>query len=184
MKKIIYSILSLAMVALASCSKDEPGGTNMQEMAGQWYVTMDGVDANGNIIMEDPLGNGRFLVLTFNTTNDDSDLMWVSDIENLYWTYYYYDIPSDFQTLVKVDKASMTFGNTDWSDNINYNGEQMLVTNGKIVKNGTTTPSGMPADYIWFEVKYSDQVMMDLMDGEVDHFSFSGYRYTGFVADE
>ncbi|MCC8119672.1 MAG: hypothetical protein LIP09_13130 [Bacteroidales bacterium] len=171
MKKIIYTIFSLAMVAMVSCSKDEIGGTNMQEMAGQWYVTMDGAYDDGSV-WEDPYDYGPFLVFTFNTTQDSETEMWVSD-EGNFW---------EFQGLVKVDKNSMTFGNSDWTENIAYDDCQMLITDGKIMKGAATTPSGMPADSIVFYVLFSDDDYAAA--GYWDRMRFSGYRYTGFVADE
>ena len=51
MKKIAYFICSLLVgVALTSCEKDEIGGTETEATAGQWYVTLDGADENGNVI--------------------------------------------------------------------------------------------------------------------------------------
>ena len=48
MKKTLYSILMLmvVLVAFTSCEKEEIENTATVEMAGDWYVTVDAVDAD------------------------------------------------------------------------------------------------------------------------------------------
>ena len=53
MKKVLYAILALATLTLASCEKDPIGGTATEKMAGQWYVQVQGVDAAGTVLYED-----------------------------------------------------------------------------------------------------------------------------------
>ena len=59
MKKYI----SLAFMAIAltfgftSCcveTNEEPGGTNVEKMAGRWNVMVDAVDESGNVVYKDP----------------------------------------------------------------------------------------------------------------------------------
>ena len=66
MKK--YISLALMTIALSfgfvSCdveTNEEPGGTNVQNMAGRWTVSVSQVDENGNVV-------GRTLVITANKT--------------------------------------------------------------------------------------------------------------------
>ena len=175
MKKNIFSIFALAMLlfAASSCSKEDVGGTATVETAGDWYVTMAAVDENGEVVDEDFFGNGTFHLLTFNTAENKSTEMWVSDQE---WSYYY-----PFKCKVTVDQATLTF-KAEASPNAFYEGENVTITDGKIVKDGAVTPSGQKADYIEFYISFDD-------DGypayyEFDKYKISGYRYTGFVADE
>ena len=54
MKKIVYMAASLLLcMSIFSCSKDEIGGTSTESMAGDRYVTVDAVDANGEVVIED-----------------------------------------------------------------------------------------------------------------------------------
>ena len=71
MKKTLYSILMLAglLVAFTSCEKEEIGDTAGVKTAGDWYVTVDAVDANGGLVFSDEelFGMGQIHVLTYNT---------------------------------------------------------------------------------------------------------------------
>lgn len=55
MKKLIYLCMAILCMTFASCEKDEVGGTATQALAGEWYVTVDAVDANNNVTALDPL---------------------------------------------------------------------------------------------------------------------------------
>ncbi len=174
MKKNIFSILSLMLLMLAasSCSKDEIGGTATQETAGDWYVTMAAVAEDGEVLDEDFYGLGYHHVLTFNTASNVETEMWLSDQEAS--NYYPYKVK------INVDPTAGTFqveaGDNQFADN------HVTVTGGKIVKNGTTTPSGMPADYIEFYISFDDDQYAAYYG--FPHYRVSGYRYTGFTADE
>ena len=65
-----------------------------------------------------------------------------------------------------------------------YGGGTVSITGGKIVKNGTKTPSGMPADYIEFYVSFSDDLILEQYLPEGTRYKVTGFRYTGFVEDE
>lgn len=170
MKKIFYILSIVSVCLLASCKKEEIGGTATQEMAGQWSVTCDGF-ANGAVQDEDIYGMGNFLVFTSNTAaNKPTEMYLTDDPDNKFW---------DFKCKIEVDLATLTFSATN-ADNLNYPCK-ITVTGGKIVKNGTKTPSGMPADYIEFHVIFDDD---DHVGADYDDLFFHGFRYTGFAADE
>ena len=122
MKKIFY--LFAAVLLFASCEKEEIGSTATESMSGQWYVHVDAIkdngeileviyrkdangqyelDGNGNKIVEfkgeDPYNYGNFRVLTYNVSDNSSDVMLIDDLENL-WT---------FRTKVDCDLSSFTF---------------------------------------------------------------------------
>ena len=172
MKKIIcFATLALALV-FAGCQKEEIGGTATQDMAGQWYVHVDGIDENGEISMEDPFGMGNFLVLTFNTAANDKDSIWVDDLGN-FWT---------FKCKVGCDLNSLTFGSEEEDDKAldAYYGISVEIY-GKILPGAATTPSGMPADSIWFDVLFEDDSYVGYY---WDKLRFAGYRYTGLANDD
>ena len=51
--------MAILCMTFASCEKDEVGGTATQALAGEWYVTVDAVDANNNVTALDPYEIGR-----------------------------------------------------------------------------------------------------------------------------
>lgn len=165
MKKIIYLMLA-SMVLFASCAKDPIGSTATVSMAGEWYVTVDVVDENGEVLYEDPYGMGQVLFSTFNTAANKADEMFVFDNYN-FW---------EFQVQVKADPATMTFATDGMGANLVYE-SGVQISSGKVTLGGATTPSGMPADAIEFLLSFDD-----------DDYGFTykvhGYRYTGFAGDE
>ena len=164
-------ILCVATALFQSCKKDEIGGTATQQTAGEWFVTADAIEADGTLLEEDFFGLGHFLVTTYNTSENTPTKMWLEDSGN-FW---------DFKGVVNVDANALTFSGdkvvSNSGDNITFD-----VVNGKILKGAATTPSGMPADSIVFEIKFSDDTYPAKYG--YDRYRVSGYRYTGFVNDE
>ncbi len=165
MKKILYFIAA-SFAIFASCAKDPIENTATVGMAGEWYVTADAVDENGEVLYEDPFGMGQFIISTFNTASNKAEEMFVYDNLN-FW---------EFQVQVKADPAAMTFATDGMTPNLIYE-SNVEITGGKISYGTAETPSGQPADAIEFCVKFDD-----------DDYGFTyrihGYRYTGFTADE
>jgi hypothetical protein len=67
MKKIniIFIFIALITVAISACKKDpEPGGTAVQDMAGDWHVKVNEAGAYSTL-------------LTFNTSENTPNVMWV-----------------------------------------------------------------------------------------------------------
>ena len=172
MKKVFYIFGILAMGILASCQKDPVENTACVEMAGDWYVTIDASNA-GQVLYEDVYSLGNVHMFTSNTAADIATEMLLTDNrDDPFW---------DFKIKVTADPSAMTFSASN-AENLAYEDCTINVTGGKIVKNGATTPSGMPADYIEFYISFSDD-----SDGPKygwDAFFIHGYRYTGFAADE
>ena len=184
MKKIL-TILTIAIFAVAiSCQKDPIGKTETTALAGQWYVIYNCVDANGDIIpgFED-FNEGYSLALTFSVASNTVDSLWVSDTEKSNLLGYQVKVPCNLNDL--------TFGSSTEEPNrhpdsagigAGYMTDKAVVSNGKIFPGAATTPSGMPADSIYFEVKLSDDVLAATFG--YDHYQVVGYRYTGFAGDE
>jgi len=183
MKKILV-IVTIAIAALAiSCKKDPIGRTQTADLAGQWYIIYNCVDANGDIVpgFED-FNGGYTLALTFSTASNRADSIWVSDTENSNLL--------GFQVKVPCDLSSLTFGSENEAVNVNedgamadgYIGATAIVKKGKIMLGAAKTPSGMPADSIFFEVSFKDDAYA--ANYGYDHYQAVGYRYTGFAADE
>ena len=166
MKKYI----SLAFMAVAlsfgfvSCSvetDEEPGGTNIEKMAGRWDVMVDVVDESGNIILNDPYSIGKFLFMTYNTADNSINEMWIDDRKN-FW---------QFNMKVDVNYSERTFHCSDRDYDAAGSGTA-VVKNGKILENATKNLHGMPNDSIVFDIEFSDD------PGVI--YRISGQRYTGF----
>lgn len=172
MKKIFYiAIAAFAAMAMASCQKVEAGATEGVEMAGQWYVTVDAAyDDPAEELWEDPFDLGRVIIVTSNTAANKNTEMFINDLGNVW----------DFSVKVNCDPVAKTFSVSE-GDNWSYDCK-VTVIDGKIVENGATTPSGMPADYIEFYVIFDDDDY--LADGYYDKLKISGWRYTGFANDD
>jgi hypothetical protein len=169
MKK--YSALCCALLALffVSCeSATDPGGTAIEKMAGDWWVTVDLADSNGDVVAEDPYGIGHFQMFTYNTAANLPTEMWLEDGGH-FW---------DYKLKVSVNYEARTFSTSDFVENVSYE-SKVKITAGKVVEGGTTTPSDMPADYIEYLVQFDD----DGEDGAVI-FKIHGFRRTGFPADD
>ena len=180
MKKTLYSILMLVgvLVAFTSCEKEEIGNTATVETAGEWHVSVAALDASGEVLDPDIFGDGVYNIITCNTAANVSNKMFIVDDVCYYFPY---------QVEVTVDPSNLTFSTSD-GENLfgpsDYGGATVSITGGKIVKDGAMTPSGMKADYIEYFVSFSDDYILAnyLPAGTV--YKVSGYRYTGFAADE
>lgn len=166
MKKAIYLLMLCVGVMFASCEKDEIGGTATEALAGEWQLTVDLVDDAGNVLMTDPYGMGVILGITYNTVDNVGDKMYVSDLGN-FW---------DYKVVVNCDCNALTFSTDGDTQNEAYDC-MVNIENGKMLPSAATTPSGMPADSLVYYVSFSD-------DDPGMRYKVSGYRRTGFAADE
>ena len=155
-----------AGVLFTSCEKDEIGGTATEALAGEWQLTVDLVDDAGNVLMTDPYGMGVILGITYNTVDNVADKMYVSDLGN-FW---------DYKVVVNCDCNALTFSTDGDTQNEAYDC-MVNIENGKMLPSAATTPSGMPADSLVYYVSFSD-------DDPGMRYKVSGYRRTGFAADE
>ncbi len=170
MKKVIYLLTMCAGVLLSSCEKDEIGKTSTEALAGEWYVTVDGADESGAVVLQDPFGLGHSLLYTFNTAANIPTEMYVSD-EGNFW---------DYKVKVKSDINALTFSTAGSVANENYDCN-VTIEGGKVLLGAATTPHGTPADSIVFYVTFSDDEYIPALWSKM---KVSGYRYTGFAQDE
>lgn len=166
MKKAIYVLMLCVGAVFSSCEKDEIGGTATEALAGEWQLTVDLVDDAGNVLMTDPYGMGVILGITYNTTDNVPDKMYVSDLGN-FW---------DYKVVVNCDCNALTFSSDGDVQNESYDC-MVNIEGGKMLPGAATTPSGMPADSLVYYVSFSD-------DEPGTRYKVSGYRRTGFAADE
>lgn len=166
------ALLTAALAfSLAGCdpqTSEEPGGTQVEKMAGRWEVTLDGLDAEGNVIERDPLGYGVVTIMTYNTSADTPSGMWLDD-----------DGMAFAQAVrVDVDYAARTFSMDEIPVSSVSSGDNVMGTvsvRGKVLEGAARNLHGMPNDSIVYEMRLSDP------DGaKTKAFRVSGQRYTGF----
>ena len=164
MKKVLYLATMLLCMAFTSCQKEDIGGTATESLAGQWYVEANVVNADGSVI-EDPYGLGRIHILTYNTSANNPNEIWIDDSKN-FW---------NFKVKATGDINNLTFSAASAQ---NQRGDEITVniTNGKIIKNGGVQNNGSPADYITMDVEFSDD------PGTIYH--LEGVRYSGLVEND
>ena len=129
-----------------------------KDMIGSWYVQFlyEG---------EDLLG-GYVLINTYNTSTNDGTSMWIDDNENTWW----------FKVKCPINSSGQTFSGDTLYSNVEDYEINVTITNGKITKDGITSPGGQLTDKIDFEVEFSDD------PGTI--YQLVGYRYTGLAGDQ
>lgn len=122
MKKILLFTLIVAGALLVSCEKEEIGGTATQNLAGQWYIRIDAVDADGNVMTDDQGSTddyvnyfsfrSRQIILTYNTAANSSNEMYLDmslmDDDNVALCPF-----AAFKVLIPCNAAAGTFGGAD-----------------------------------------------------------------------
>lgn len=179
MKKIIYSLFAVLAFAFTSCEKEEPGGTATQEVAGEWYVTFDMIDSNGDTnAPADMIEAGwynenaeKVIIRSFNTAANVPNKMHISDMATFGAGIKGASVVSKyicFNVEVDIDQATGTFStaNNDfvqnleenygydpedgWEESMHY--AKVKIINGKITKNGGKQNNGTPDDIIEFDL--------------------------------
>ena len=159
-----------AGVAFTSCEKEEIGGTATESMAGDWYVTCDAVDENGDVVpgFEDLFGLGRFHILTYNTAANTGDQLYVDDLGE-FW---------EFKVKATSNINAMTFATNGAVANEAYEDCDVTITGGKILPKAGRQNNGSPADSIVFYVSFSDD------DDPSTIYKISGIRYSGLEEND
>ena len=151
---IVSLFLGTSFIACDEGGEPEAGGTAVEALAGEWVVTIlrDGADFDHNTIS------------TYNTAANLDTEMWLDDLEHGW----------GLKTKVNLNSGAGTFSGDDLAEL--YYDVTVTITNGAIIKKGTTAPSGTVSDSIHFNAEFSD------IPGEI--WDYAGYRRTGFLEDE
>lgn len=162
---IIRCAVILFATSFLSCDATndlDPGGTAVQEMAGDWFVELLADDGTGSLI--DIYGIGYFRISTYNTSANTSSELYLDD--HGLWP---------MKSIVNVDLSSKTFSGSGLSNDYDETITSDIM-NGFILSNAATTTGGNVSDSIYFKVEYSD-------DPGTEYF-ITGYKRTGFLEDE
>lgn len=168
MKKYILMIASLLTLGMAAVSCDtmtnEPeGGNEIGPMAGNWVVTLEALDENGNVDYDDAYGatGATIEINTFANTNGDTDKMWFSDQD--FWGLM-------FQVPIKLSDYTFEAMNVPYDPD----GTGNVTIKGKVLPMAGKNIHGMPVDSIYVEASFDDDDM-----GYI--WRYSGIRYQGFT---
>ena len=145
----------LLCMAITSCEKEDIGGTATESLAGDWYVE---ASVDGEVIY------GPFHLLTYNTSANNPNEIWVDDQGNFY----------EFKVKANSDINSLSFSATNAQNE--YYDCTASITNAKILKNGGVQNNGSPADFITMDVEFSDD------PGTIYH--LEGVRYSGLEEND
>jgi len=180
MKKVLYFAALLFCTSLVSCEKDEAGGTATESMAGEWYVTVDPADANGQVVpgFEDMFGLGRVNMLTYNSAANVASELIVDDIGS-FWTFCVKTVANSAdQTFASAAPASAN----DTINNLKGDGIWVTISDGKILPKAGRQNNGSVADSIVFYVSFSDDPYPAAYGYK--NYKVSGIRYSGLEEND
>lgn len=180
MKKLVYMCMALLTFMVASCEKDEIGGTATEALAGEWYVTVDAVDASGATVYEDFFGLGKFMLNTYNTAANTSDQLWINDKGN-FWNFAVKST-CDVNALTFTTNGEVTNTIASEDEDGNTYNCKVNIEGGKIMYGAATNPHGTAADSIVFYVSFDDDAYPEYYG--YAKYKVSGYRYTGLASDD
>jgi len=177
MKKLYFAIVAAAALMFVSCEKAPIGGTAVEKLSGQWYVSVQGINTDGSVLYEDEdlFELGKFVLITYNTAANDLDSIWIQNVDLFGGSLVFLN----FKVKAHCDINAGTFEIAGGPDQ--QHGSSVDITNGKILRGAAKTPSGMPADSITMDILYSDDPYVGVY---YDRLRITGYRYTGLAADE
>jgi hypothetical protein len=195
MNKIFRNFLMVASLfsasLLTSCEMDDPEveHTAVSPMSGEWFVQWDVQDSTG---AWEHVADYTHIMTSSTSANTETE-MWIGDIfddpRNLastsagnFWTFMVRaNVNLDAMTFTANDKSIATVGakpataTTPEKPPVPYD-IVVKINNGKIIKDGSTPPSGTTTDSIYFEAEFEDD------PGTI--YRASGYKRTGFLEDE
>jgi hypothetical protein len=157
-KNILLKLLAsvLILTAITSCRKERVvGGTEVQSLSGQWWVTTVGSDGSKS---------GYYALNTFNTSANVPTEMWIDDGNNYYGLH----------AKIATNASAQTF-TANAADELYY-GVKVTITDGKVLNGVAKGPdSKAVTDSIYFKATFT---------GDPVVYTYSGYKRTGFVKDD
>ncbi len=198
MKKIFYLAALLLTASFVGCEKEDIEGTATESMAGEWYVQIDAVDENGDPITEtldgspnsgeDYFGLGRTILLTYNTSANTPDEMWIDDrnewnmaeVGSAYYEEYGFTYPTyAVKTKVKINLNDLTFSSTE-SENFGAGYQWWDVTSKK--DENWNVVYDEYGDTIWVDTLLTEETVMPVsIEGKI--LKNAGHQNNGSVCD-
>jgi len=163
MKNLLKYMVVVFVTILSSCSPNEGfedftlDKSPVIEMSGDWYVQ---TFVGSSVVV------GYSLITTSNASADNGTEIQIFDQQNIWW----------FNAKVPVNLGALTFAGDNLASNVEGYEITVNITNGSIVKGGTTSTSGLTTDSISFDIEFSDD------PGTI--YTIAGYKSTGFLEDE
>lgn len=111
----------------------DPGATSVVEMAGDWFVQLEGQGS-------------YYLISTYNTAADNGTEMWIDDNKNFWW----------FKAKTSVNTSALSFSGSDLASTVDGYDILVSISNGIISKGTATTSGGNISDSISFDIEFSD----------------------------
>jgi hypothetical protein len=165
MKKYFY-ILTLCVLALSSCKKEEVGGTAVQSLANEWYVQVTQINTATGAVIDDT-DKTYYTLSTYNTADNSPTTMWMDDSQSYY----------GLKAKVNVDLANKTFSVNNGDEQYDA-GVKVTITNGKVITNGAVGPASKAlTDAISYDARFSN-------DPDNITYRFKGYGRTRFPDDD
>jgi hypothetical protein len=165
MKKIInilalFSML-LGIVACETMKEPETEYSSTFPVSGEWWVTYS---LNGKEVQ------GFTKLITSNTAANDGKAIWIDDVGK-FW---------NFKVKCPVNMSNLSFAGDNLVSTAIDKGAaydiKVDITNGKVIKNGGFSTSGVVTDSIYFEAEFEDDLG--------SKYVIAGTRKTGFAEDE
>lgn len=157
MKRILYiATIAVTLFTVSSCRKEPViGGTAVQSLSGQWWVTTVGSDGSKS---------GYYALNTYNTSANLPTEMWIDDGNNYYGLH----------AKIATNASAQTFSAN--AANELYYGVKVTITDGKVLTGAAKGPdSKAKTDSIYFKATFT---------GDAVVYTYSGYKRTGFVKDD
>jgi len=170
--KIAFIAMTFALLTVVTaCEEDgygdyDAGGGATEALNGEWYITISD-EASGDVYVEH----------AYHKLYDSNDTLMISD--RVPGADAMSTDPSDFtgwmlETKLQSDVKNLTFSSSN-SDNI-ADGSLVTITEGKIIKNGGRSTSGVVVDSIYFKAVFDYEPTQTLI--------YAGHKRTGFEEDE
>lgn len=179
MKKVLYFATLLLCAGLTACEKEDIGGTATESMAGDWYVTVEAVAADGTVVDPD-FNGGRVHMMTYNTAKNDATEMYVDDLGTSNGGFL------GMKAKVVCNPGAMTFASdgvvANETSHSRYVSDDLQITDGKIMLGAGHQNNGSVADSIDFWMEYTSDVYAATY--EYKRYHIHGVRYSGLVEND
>lgn len=161
-------LLLLLILPFSACHKEEVSdiddNTSIGYLAGTWDVTLDAIDADGNLIWNDAefYQLGQVQIRTYSAGQQVKDSLWLEDVDGAIW---------NFRVKIGCDIDSGTLSLEDGENRTRQTG--VHIEQGRIIKDAARLADGTTTDSIYLYILFSDDNEASLY---YDFMRISGHR--------